>query len=366
MTNEAVMRLTTVAALSALFLAGPTSTRAAAPAREPLDESIDRALTFLASTQGRDGGWSSGNGRFLTKRGTANAALTSLGVMAFLAAGHVPGEGKYGEVVEKGVRCVMDMQQANGLIASPGAGMQEMYHHGISTLLLAEVVGMTDGDLAAEVRRKLERAVALTLRAQRREGYHRGGWRYNVSGSDSDISVTGWQLMSLRAAKNLGCDVPPDAIDAAVEFIKRCHDPATGGYRYMPGAHTTLPCTGTSVLAMELCGKNLHRSPESLRAGSFILKVGIQNRGAHFFYGVYYCAQAMFQLGDNYWKSYRTMLHDHLFRNQNGDGSWSGGGGDDNAAGPNYCTAMAVLALTVEYRFLPIYQRGEENTEPGN
>ena len=28
--------------------------------------------------------------------------------------------------------------------------------------------------------------------------------------------------------------------------------------------------------------------------------------------------------------------------------------------GPNYCSALAVLALTVEYRFLPIYQRGEE------
>jgi hypothetical protein len=31
--------------------------------------------------------------------------------------------------------------------------------------------------------------------------------------------------------------------------------------------------------------------------------------------------------------------------------------------GPNYCTAMAALALTVEYRFLPIYQRGEEPNE---
>ena len=31
--------------------------------------------------------------------------------------------------------------------------------------------------------------------------------------------------------------------------------------------------------------------------------------------------------------------------------------------GPNYCTAMAVLALTVEYRFLPIYQRVEEPAE---
>jgi hypothetical protein len=31
--------------------------------------------------------------------------------------------------------------------------------------------------------------------------------------------------------------------------------------------------------------------------------------------------------------------------------------------GPNYCTSMAVLALTVEYRLLPIYQRDEDAAE---
>ncbi len=48
-----------------------------------------------------------------------------------------------------------------------------------------------------------------------------------------------------------------------------------------------------------------------------------------------------------------------LFKNQKDNGSWIGGGGD-GSYGPNYCTAMCVLALTVEYRYLPIYQRDEE------
>src|SRR5262249_29897303 len=48
--------------------------------------------------------------------------------------------------------------------------------------------------------------------------------------------------------------------------------------------------------------------------------------------------------------------------NQTRSGYWLGG--DYNALyGPAYCTAMAVLALTVEYRYLPLYQRGEEPTE---
>jgi hypothetical protein len=52
-------------------------------------------------------------------------------------------------------------------------------------------------------------------------------------------------------------------------------------------------------------------------------------------------------------------MHEVLLRNQKSNGSWLGGGYDANF-GPNYCTAMAVLALTVEYRYLPIYQRDEE------
>ena len=54
-----------------------------------------------------------------------------------------------------------------------------------------------------------------------------------------------------------------------------------------------------------------------------------------------------------------------LLRGQNDSGSWYRVDGDAEArmVGANYTTAMAVLALTVEYRFLPIYQRGEEPTD---
>jgi hypothetical protein len=75
----------------------------------------------------------------------------------------------------------------------------------------------------------------------------------------------------------------------------------------------------------------------------------------------------MFQLGDNYWTNYRKHLHDLLLRQNSpkAAGCWTGWGWDDSNFGPNYCTAMAILALTVEYRFLPIYQRGEEPSEAG-
>jgi hypothetical protein len=319
-----------------------------------VDQAVDRGLEFLQRTQDFDGGWRAG-------RFGRNPAITSLAVMAFLSAGHVPGEGPYGDLISKGVNSVLDSQHANGLIASEGH--HEMYHHGISTLMLAEVAGMTEGKLAEEVRRRLERAVALILRAQRVSGIHKGGWRYRVDGYDSDMSVTGWQLMALRAAKNLGCDVPPENIERAIEYVKRCRDPVSGGYRYYPGATVTMPCTGTSILSLELCGKEQHNTPEVLKAGAYLLRKPPRWGDTHFFYGIYYCSQAAFQLGDNYWTYYRPQLHEVLLRNQGDNGSWNGNDPASRVYGPNYCTAMAVLALTVEYRYLPIYQRGEEPAE---
>jgi len=283
--------------------------------------------------------------------------------MAFLSAGHVPGEGKYGKTISNGVDWLLKQQRTNGLLATDNG--HEMYHHGIATLALAEACGMVDKEKGKEVRRAVEKAVLVILKAQRTSGSARGGWRYTIAPyNGSDISVSGWQIMALRAAKNLGCDVPAKVIEEAVGYVKRCHDPNSGGFRYMPGSTLTLACTGTSILALELCGKDQHKSPEVLRAGTFLINSSNLPRwgGQHFSYSIYYGAQASFQLGGNYWSTYRPRLHQVLLNYQSSNGSWSGST-FDTTYGANYSTSMAVLALTVEYRFLPIYQRAEEPSD---
>jgi hypothetical protein len=343
-----------------ICLGTPFSIQAAdAPAREPFDEAIERAMEYLKGAQAADGSWSAG-------RYGRDPAVSALCVMAFLSAGHVPGEGPHGVAIEKGIRAVLDAQQPNGIFSPDNRGPYEMYYQGICTLMLAEAVGMQPEQRDSKrLRERLEAAVRIILKAQRTAGEERGGWRYRVQDTDADISVTGWQLMALRAARNVGCDVPPECIEQAVAYVKRCHDPTTGGYRYQVRGSVTVACTGTAVLGLELCGKDHHRSPEALKAGSYLLHKdnALNPNHAHFFYGVYYTSQAMFQLGENYWTSYRTALHQLLLRTQapRTAGCWIGNGYDDAQFGPNYCTAMAVLALTVEYRLLPIYQRGEDS-----
>ena len=342
-----------VALTAALLLGWVLPVGAAAPKQDArsreVDAAIARALQFLAEKQNEDGSW--------TGAQNSRPAVTSLTIMAFLAAGHVPGEGPYGKVVEKGIRAVLKIQHANGLIASNAH--HEMYHHGICTLMLAEVVGMTRGELAGEVKKKLEKAVKIILTAQRKgSGVNRGGWRYRVHGDDADMSVTGWQVMALRAAKNVGCDVPPEVIDRAVEYLKRSQDPRSGAFCYFPQGGPTVPCTGTGILALEVCGKDRHRSPEAIRGGNFLLRYPLRWGEHHFFYSLYYRAQANFQLGGNYWEHFRPQMHKVLLQHQSSNGSWNGEG-----YGPSYATSMAVLALAVEYRFRPIYQRGEEPTD---
>jgi hypothetical protein len=303
--------------------------------KDRLTDSVDRSLVFLASQQGKDGAWPMGN------QGS-HPAITSLAIMAYLSAGHVPGEGPYQANIEKGIRWVLDKQQPNGLFSIQT--WEDMYQHGISTLMLCEVAAMSDAKTTREIKPRLEKAVKLILQGQRNENsVNRGGWRYRLDANDADMSVSGWQILALRAARNLGCDVPAERIDLAMQFVQQCRDPRTGGFFYTPGSHVTSACTGTGILALELCGKERHHSREALLGGSYLLKNPLRYNEPHFFYAAYYNSQAMFQLGNNYWHIFRPQLHALLLDGQQRNGSWI----NNDLTGTSFSTALATLALTV-------------------
>ena len=67
----------------------------------------------------------------------------------------------------------------------------------------------------------------------------------------------------------------------------------------------------------------------------------------------------MYQLGGNYWKQWQTVSEKLLLEKQSDDGSWPSPPGSINEeqAGWIYTTAMAILSLGVEFRYMPIYQR---------
>jgi hypothetical protein len=315
-----------------------------------VEAALKHALDHLAATQEADGGWKASFG--------PATSITSLSILALMACGHLPGQdGPYRDTLDRALAFVLRHQRPNGLIVA-SAGNGTMYDHGISTLMLAEVVGMrpdTDGP-ADNVREALGRAIALILRAQAvaKNTDNDGGWRYQPESTDSDLSVTGWQVMALRAARGAGMPVPSQAIDRAVAYVRRCAV-AKGGFAYQPGGGPNNPRTGVGMLALELCGE--HGSPEAKAGAAYLADNGPEWASEHFFYEVYYCPQALFQVDENGFRQYQSKLLPILLEHQEADGSWMSPNGDDRTGGRAYCTAMAVLAMAVEYRYLPIYQK---------
>lgn len=325
-----------------------------------IDDSISAALARLAEMQNPSGAWELTQQRGFRGRqfggGNESTAATSLAVMAFLAAGHVPGEGPYGARVEHGIRWVVDQQHDNGmLVRGNGRTHGAMYEHGIATLMLAEVVGMTGEADGRRLRAALEKAIERILLGQvvNKADRHQGGWRYNWNSNDSDLSVTGWQLLALRAAKDVGCDVPADNIDMAIDYVKKCSF-GRGGFAYQPGPGVTTTRSGTGILCLELCGE--HHARESMAAADYMLTHPLRQNDTWFFYGAYYCTLGAFKVGGDYWDRTRDHVGDTLLNTQLGDGSWQPNGGE-NRGGIVYATSLAVLALAVEYQYLPIYQR---------
>jgi hypothetical protein len=350
----------TLAPRSAILLLAAPLLLPAFPARAQDDpvppqvqSSIDRGLSWLAHHQQTDGQW-------LTNVDHGpSVAITSLAAMAFMARGHVPGQGPYGDNLNKAVDFILSKQAPSGLLAS-NANAQTMYDHGIATVMLCEACGMLDDARQERVKTAVSKAVRLILNAQNipKDPGSAGGWRYFATSPDSDISVTGWQLMALRGAANIGADIPQRAIANGIAYIRRRQTPS-GGFTYSSsdmGGSTNPARTGTGVLALELLGQ--HDSKESLAGGAYLLKNPIRNDpGTHYFYTVYYCSQAAYQLGGKYWEVLAPTIRDSLLQRQGRDGSWSVSQSTEAQGGPAYGTAMAILALAVPYRYLPIYQR---------
>ncbi len=315
----------------------------------PVDAAVNQALEYLASQQLDDGSFPA--------RMNSNTAIASLCVMAFQARGETPESRRFGPVVNRGIDFVLGSADDKGLLVGTERSSGPMYSHTISTLMLCEVSGMVSPERQKRIDTVLPRALAIIIEAQKRpkSARFRGGWRYQPTSSDSDISCTGWALMALRSARNSGAAVPRSAVDAAVAFVLRCRN-SDGGFAYQPGGGSGPARTGTALLCLELSGR--HGSEPCRKAGDWILKnLPLNENDQFYYYGLYYTAQGMFQLGGAWWEQFAAWMFDSALKRQKPDGSWPAGHSNEEKAGPCYSTAMTVLALSVVYRQLPIYQR---------
>ena len=328
---------------------------------------VKKALDWLVKRQNqRDGHWDS-NGQY-------PVTMTALGGMALLAEGSTVNQGKYAKNIRLARDWLMSRAQPNGLIGNPqipGEAGRYMYGHGFGLLFLSSVYGE---ERDVEKRKKLEDILTRAAKYTRDAQTNRGGWGY-VSARDGsqfdEGSVTVTQVQALRAARNAGIKVPPDAIKDAVKYLTDSTG-ADDGVVYslaQGGGGGGRPALTAAAIACGF-GAGEYNKPVVKRWFKYcethvpLLK---GSRFGHDEYTHFYYAQALYSLGnDGYakmfpqskdkdrlsWNKYREITFDYLKQSQSSEGSWTG-----SHVGPEFATSIYAIIMQLDNAALPIYQK---------
>lgn len=308
-------------------------------------EIYDRGLQYLATTQDDQGNW---NGT-----GDNGPGVTGLATMVFLASGEDPNFGLYSNNVRRAIRHIIQQQDATtGYI-----GGTSMYHHGFAMLALAEAYGtLDDRDLwraeeknGRSIGRSLELAVRLAITSQKKNPS--GAWRYSPDAADADTSVSGSVLVGLLAARNAGIEVPDKSIDQAIKYFQEMTSDS-GEVAYTGGLGGFGESSARSSIATLVYAVARRKDLPEFKATLHYLVDHLESRNhAYAEYTRYYQAQALFQGDLEAWQKWNTLLVRQLKAAQASDGSIT------SPHGKTIGTSMSLLALALNYRFLPIYER---------
>ena len=148
-----------------LFFAAALAVALALPARAAsVDEALQRATEFLLKQQDETGAiWER------DPHVRNQTAMSSLAILALSSLGHGAGDAtREGEALRKALNYVLqpDSQTPEGYFGAKDGS--RMYGHGITTLMLAEMLGMgADANQDELIRTRCRHGVELILRAQK-------------------------------------------------------------------------------------------------------------------------------------------------------------------------------------------------------
>ncbi len=329
--------------------------------KDETDIAVDKAIDYLVSKQREDGA-------IIDK--SHDTTMTALSIMAMASVGIQPADPTpKGQAMQKALSFILqeDRVDDKGYFGSKDGS--RMYGHGIITLMLTEMIGMGASEEQDRlIHDRCQKAIDVILSSQKEKKptHFRGGWRYNPNAKDSDLSVSVWQLMALRSARNDGLQVPASAIRDAVDYLKRSYsspldrnglpEKKASGFTYEPHRSSpTFTMTAAGLLAMQVCGE--YESPLVAGAADWLLEHPPKWKERFCSYGTYYYAQGMYQRGGEHAKTAQQLVTEMLLEKQATNGSWTAENGSEKGHGAVYATSMSVLSLSVKYHYLPIYQK---------
>jgi len=344
----------------------PYTLRAGKPLQTPaspaeVTQALRKALDFLASRQEAEGYF-----------GEDHPGKSGLAIMALIGGKCVPKD--YSKSIQTGLGYLRSQYYAEPLFEDSAApqgawsyASDGMYTHAIATLAFIEALSeLKDSGLKTMT----EGALKLIVQSQNIEtkpegldgpvgadsdGY--GGWRYGPRDTSSDISVTGWHILALRAGKNTGFDIPDRAFSAAAQYIKSLYNKDTGSFGYQSPGSDSCARAGMGALSLQLCG--FPGEKEVLGARRFMQDHAptwnVESPGDGYpFYYWYYATRTMLFTGGDDWRVWKDWMCRFLVDHQNEDGSWSGEQ-DEADVGPIYTTALGAMMLEFCCGYLPAY-----------
>ncbi len=337
------------------------------------EAAVDLALKWLASIQEAQGFWDGdayGAGKVDFEGGInrefagrdADTGLTALSVLAFLGKQNTLEEGDYSANVTKALHWLVDQQKKNsegveGYLGGNAAEIAGTYSHAIATFAIAEAYAMTKDQTKSEfLLEPLQKAVRYTLLCQLDDG----GWRYKRGQpGGGDMSIFGWQLMSLKSAQAAGLEIPLATRQKMNQFLQQRGLGKSGGLAaYRAKERPSVAMTAEALFCKQMLG--LPREHPSCNEAVNFLLANPPNRQTLNLYTWYYSTLAMFQYGGKEWDRWNVPLRDLLIAEQviagPYAGSWEPRDQWGGYGGRIYSTAFAALTLEVYYRYLPLYR----------
>lgn len=300
---------------------------------DELEDVYLKGLQYLSKTQKPNGSWGNSNG----------AGITSLCILSFLAHGDDPNFSRYAPHLKKAIKYLLIQQnKQNGILG------HSMYNHAYATLALAESYGTI---MNPKIGPALEKAVGALLQSQKNNPL--GAWRYSANSSDADTSAAGACIVALLAAKNAGLAVPQESIDKGLAYFKKCQAD-NGSISYTAG--NSRGNTSLSSMGVLVYGVGRHRSNAVYKKALEYIRDQKNSDGAgehSYSYMLYYQSQAYFQSDMDLWWSWNKKQVSKTLKIQSPDGSIP----FQDHNGLDFSTSMSLLALALNYRYLPIYER---------
>jgi hypothetical protein len=348
------------------------------------EKAVEVGLGFFARIQFPDGHWSLHELPAGIRPSDAapgqmesDAAATGLALLTYLGAGYTHLDDRHRAVVGRGIGWLVANQKPSGELFTGGSRYTRFYGHGIAAISLCEAYGMTQDP---NLREPAQKAIDFIVSTQHPT---RGGWRYDVRpdtgrSSETDTSVSGWQLMALRSGQMAGLEVPAESfqkLDAWLDLAAA--QDAPGRYVYNPFADRTRPeqldglrpnlaMTSEAMLMRMYLGRR--RDDPQLMEGAEYLKANLPEMGTpqqplRDCYYWYYATQAMFQMQGDYWTAWNARMRPLLLGTQVQEGDLAGSWHPwlpvrdrwGAAGGRVYVTAIHLLMLEVYYRYLPLF-----------